>query len=128
MSTSMVWLQVYYTVDRIGDGKGKDWKGGVGYVTREMVAKHIPPPGDDNLILVCGPGPMYKAISGEKKSPKDQGKLSDISGDQSMVSFHACPCVTNPNKPCQDIYTETDIQWRPLVSGQAKLCPDVQVS
>lgn len=70
--------QVYYTVDKIGEGKGDSWKGGVGYVTREMALKHIPPPSDDNLILVCGPPPMYKALSGEKKSPKDQGKLNSI--------------------------------------------------
>ena len=68
-------VQVYYTVDKIGEGTGKDWKGGVGYVTREMATAHIPPPSDDNLVLVCGPPPMYKALSGEKKSPKDQGAL-----------------------------------------------------
>lgn len=65
--------QVYYTVDSIGEGGGKDWKGGVGYVTRKMATEHIPPPSDDSLVLVCGPPPMYKALSGEKKSPKDQG-------------------------------------------------------
>lgn len=65
--------QVYYTVDSIGEGGGKDWKGGVGYVTCKMATEHIPPPSDDNLVLVCGPPPMYKALSGEKKSPKDQG-------------------------------------------------------
>ena len=67
-------LQVYYTVDKIGEGQGDSWKGGVGYVTREMATEHIPPPSDDNLILVCGPPPMYKALSGEKKSPKEQGR------------------------------------------------------
>lgn len=66
-------MQVYYTVDSIGEGGGKDWKGGVGYVTRKMATEQIPPPSDDNLVLVCGPPPMYKALSGEKKSPKDQG-------------------------------------------------------
>ncbi len=40
-----------------------------------MASEHIPPPSDDNLVLVCGPPPMYKALSGEKKSPKDQGRL-----------------------------------------------------
>lgn len=71
-------FQVYYTVDKIGDGKGDSWKGGIGYVTREMASEHIPPPSDDNLVLVCGPPPMYKALSGEKKSPKDQGELSGL--------------------------------------------------
>lgn len=33
------------------------WKGGVGYVTRDMVASHLPPPtlGSDALVMVCGP-------------------------------------------------------------------------
>lgn len=66
-------VQVYYTVDKIGEGKGDSWKGGVGYVTREMTTSHIPPPSDDNLILVCGPPPMYKALSGDKAKDKSQG-------------------------------------------------------
>ena len=68
--------QVYYTVDKIGEGKGDSWKGGVGYVTREMATDHIPPPSDDNLILVCGPPPMYKALSGEKAKDKSQGGIA----------------------------------------------------
>lgn len=66
-------MQVHYTVDKIGEGKGDSWKGGIGYVTREMATKHIPPPSDDNLILVCGPPPMYKALSGDKAKDKSQG-------------------------------------------------------
>lgn len=80
-------MQVYYTVDKIGEGTGKDWKGGVGYVTREMATAHIPPPSDDNLVLVCGPPPMYKALSGEKKSPKDQGALTCCSNFTGTVSL-----------------------------------------
>lgn len=72
-SNSRLAAQVYYTIDDIGEGVGKEWKGGVGYVTREMATEHMPPPSDDNLVLICGPPPMYKALSGEKKSPKDQG-------------------------------------------------------
>ena len=49
------------------------WEGGVGYLTPEIAKAKLPKPSDDNLILVCGPPPMVKAISGPKKSPKDQG-------------------------------------------------------
>ena len=36
-------------------------------------------PKDGNVkIFVCGPPGMYKAISGMKKSPADQGELSGI--------------------------------------------------
>ena len=60
-------------VDKKPSGK---WEGGVGYITKEVVSQRLPKPSDDNLILVCGPPPMYKAISGMKKSPKDQGTLT----------------------------------------------------
>ena len=105
--------QVYYTVDKIGEGKGDSWKGGVGYVTREMALKHIPPPSDDNLILVCGPPPMYKALSGEKKSPKDQGKLNSIiltvCNLKSWLHVHATEVDTESLKH--------HAEWLPLVKG-----------
>ena len=70
-------MQVYYTIDKTKDGKiPEGWKGGVGYVTKDMASAHIPPPSDDNLVLVCGPPPMYKALSGEKAKDKSQGEVS----------------------------------------------------
>ena len=78
---------MYYTIDKIGEGKGDSWKGGIGYVTREMASEHIPPPSDDNLVLVCGPPPMYKALSGEKKSPKDQGRVQHYVLSQFGISL-----------------------------------------
>ena len=42
------------------------WKGATGYITKELLQKHMPPPSDDSLVLVCGPPPMMKAISGDK--------------------------------------------------------------
>lgn len=41
-------LQVFYTVDN----PSKDWRGGVGYVSKDVVSKGLPGPGDDSLILV----------------------------------------------------------------------------
>jgi len=36
----------------------------------------LPEPKTENIkIFVCGPPGMYKAISGAKKSPSDQGEL-----------------------------------------------------
>lgn len=34
------------------------WKYDIGYLTKEMFEKHLPPPSEDTLIMVCGPGPM----------------------------------------------------------------------
>jgi cytochrome-b5 reductase len=54
------------------------WSQGKGYITKEMLATILPPPsrGEAIKVFVCGPPGLYKAISGTKKSPADQGELS----------------------------------------------------
>jgi cytochrome-b5 reductase len=47
---------VHYTVDRAP----KKWKYSVGFITAEMIKEHMPPPGKDTQILLCGPPPMIK--------------------------------------------------------------------
>lgn len=56
--------------------EGGSWEGGVGYLTKERAGQWLPPPGDESLVLVCGPPPMMKAISGEKAPDKSQGVRS----------------------------------------------------
>jgi cytochrome-b5 reductase len=52
------------------------FNGDKGYITKELLKSVLPEPKEENIkIFVCGPPPMYKAISGVKKSPKDQGEL-----------------------------------------------------
>lgn len=41
-------FQVFYTVDN----PSKNWKGGSGYISKDMVVKGLPAPGDNTLILV----------------------------------------------------------------------------
>lgn len=48
-------FDVWYTIDRT---VRSDWSYDIGFVTEDMIAKHLPPPGDDTLILMCGPPPM----------------------------------------------------------------------
>jgi len=62
------------------DNPPESWQGGKGYVTKELLKTVLPEPknGDKVKIFVCGPPLMYKAISGGKKSPTDQGELSGI--------------------------------------------------
>lgn len=60
-------------MDKAPPGK---WEGGVGYLTEEIAKQQLPEPSDDNLVLVCGPPPMMKAISGEKAPDKSQGQLA----------------------------------------------------
>ena len=47
---------VHYTVDKAP----KKWKYDEGFVTAEMIERHLPPPGKDTQILLCGPPPMLK--------------------------------------------------------------------
>ena len=50
-------FKLHYTVDR---PPAKGWKYDSGFVTAEMIEKHMPPPGKDTQILLCGPPPMIK--------------------------------------------------------------------
>ncbi|GMN63942.1 hypothetical protein TIFTF001_033012 [Ficus carica] len=67
-------LKVYYTVDN----PTKNWKGGKGYISKDMALKGLPSPGEDTLILVCGPPGMMKHISGEKAKDWTQGEVQGI--------------------------------------------------
>lgn len=40
--------QIFYTVDN----PTKNWKGGKGYISKDMAVKGLPGPGEDTLILV----------------------------------------------------------------------------
>ena len=50
----------------------------VGYITQDLLAAHMPPPADSSLIMVCGPPPMMKAVSGDKLPDKSQGPLEGM--------------------------------------------------
>lgn len=54
----------------------KEWAGGKGVISKELLKTVLPEPKSENIkIFVCGPPGLYKAISGVKKSPQDQGEL-----------------------------------------------------
>jgi cytochrome-b5 reductase len=40
-----------YLIDRHEEG----WEGLVGYVNKEMISKHLPAPGENTIMLLCGP-------------------------------------------------------------------------
>ncbi|WCJ41555.1 NADH:cytochrome B5 reductase 1 [Euphorbia peplus] len=50
---------VYYVLNQPPEG----WEGGVGFVSKEMIQTHCPPPAEDVKILRCGPPPMNKAMA-----------------------------------------------------------------
>ncbi|RYO98811.1 hypothetical protein DL764_006974 [Monosporascus ibericus] len=67
-------FRAFYMLDK----PPKEWPvGGTGYINKELLKTVLPEPKEDNIkIFVCGPPGMYKAISGPKTSPKDQGELT----------------------------------------------------
>ncbi|XP_038712668.1 NADH-cytochrome b5 reductase-like protein isoform X2 [Tripterygium wilfordii] len=64
-------FKVFYTVDN----PSKNWRGGAGYISKDMVVKGLPSPSDDTLILVCGPPGMMKHVSGDKAEDRSQGEV-----------------------------------------------------
>ncbi len=47
-------------------------------MNEQIFKEHLPPPGDDTLVLVCGPPGMMEAVCGDKAKDKSQGELKGI--------------------------------------------------
>jgi cytochrome-b5 reductase len=54
------------------------WEGDVGYVSDAIVAREMPQPSKDTLVLVCGPPPFMKAVSGDKTPDYKQGPVEGM--------------------------------------------------
>lgn len=69
-------FRAFYTLDK----PSKSWAGGKGFITKDLLKTVLPEPkeGEKVKIFVCGPPGLYKAVSGTKKSPADQGELDGI--------------------------------------------------
>jgi cytochrome-b5 reductase len=48
-------FDLWYTVDR---NAGDNWNFSTGFINEDMIREHLPTPGDDTFILMCGPPPM----------------------------------------------------------------------
>uniref|UniRef100_A0A3B3IBU2 NADH-cytochrome b5 reductase n=1 Tax=Oryzias latipes TaxID=8090 RepID=A0A3B3IBU2_ORYLA len=49
-------FRLWFTVDRAP----LDWEYSQGFIDEDMVRERLPPPGEDTLILMCGPPPMIQ--------------------------------------------------------------------
>ena len=49
-------FKLWYTLDRPPDG----WKYSKGFITADMIQSHLPPKGEETLVLMCGPPPMVE--------------------------------------------------------------------
>lgn len=71
-------FRAFYTLDN----PPESWTQGKGFITKDLLKTVLPEPKEDNIkIFVCGPPGLYKAISGTKVSPQDQGDLSGALAD-----------------------------------------------
>ncbi|XP_047941423.1 NADH--cytochrome b5 reductase 1-like isoform X2 [Salvia hispanica] len=52
-------FKIYYVLKK----PPKIWEGGVGFVSKEMIQAHLPPPAFDIHMLRCGPPSMNKAMA-----------------------------------------------------------------
>ncbi|KAL5612292.1 hypothetical protein BROUX41_000169 [Berkeleyomyces rouxiae] len=65
-------FRAFYLLDK----PSSSWKGGKGFVTKELLKTVLPEPKEENIkVFVCGPPGLMNAVSGNKVSPKDQGEL-----------------------------------------------------
>ena len=68
-------FRAFYVLDRPPEG----WMQGTGHITPELLKTVLPEPKEANVkVFVCGPPGLYKAVSGAKKSPADQGELTGM--------------------------------------------------
>lgn len=52
-------FDVHYVIEK---SVPENWKGGVGYISKEMIKQHCPAPSKDIMMLTCGPPPMVEAM------------------------------------------------------------------
>lgn len=68
-------FRAFYTLDN----PTESWKHGKGFISKEVLQEFLPDSKQENIkIFVCGPPGLYKAISGPKVSPTDQGDLNGV--------------------------------------------------
>jgi len=69
------------------DKPGKDWKGSSGFVTRDLLEKHLAAPtlAERVKVFVCGPPGQVAAVAGKKDGMK-QGELGGILKDMGYSS------------------------------------------
>lgn len=68
-------FRAFYTLDK----PSPEWHGAKGFISKDLLKTVLPEPKEENIkVFVCGPPAMMNHVSGNKKSPKDQGELTGI--------------------------------------------------
>ncbi|KAK5135575.1 NADH-cytochrome b5 reductase [Meristemomyces frigidus] len=81
---SLVDEDTKFRVHYVLNNPPEKWRGGVGFVTADMMKEHFPAPAKDIKILICGPPPMVGAM---KKATESLGyeKARPVSKLEDMV-------------------------------------------
>lgn len=81
-------LKVVHVLSRVSR-EGKMWKGRTGRITRQVVEEEAasfgPDCGDDVIVFVCGPPPMYDAFCGPREEEHISGMLSEMGYKKEQV-------------------------------------------
>jgi len=82
-------LKVVHVLSDVSSDKD-DWKGRTGYITKEVVEEEAgssfgPECGDDVIVFVCGPPPMYNAICGPRGDDEIKGLLAEMGYKKEQV-------------------------------------------
>lgn len=77
-------FSVQYFLNKADD----TWEGHTGFITKDYLKANLPEPSKDVKIFVCGPPGLYDAISGNKKSPTDQGEVTGALADLGYTKEH----------------------------------------
>ena len=64
-----------------------DWKGKRGFIDRSLIEENVPGPeaGDDLIFFICGPPPMYDALSGPRGEEELSGALKEMGYKKEQV-------------------------------------------
>jgi len=62
----------------LSEEKEGTWKGATGFINKELVAAHMPPPSEGTQIWICGPPPMYDALCGPRGEKELTGLLAEM--------------------------------------------------
>jgi cytochrome-b5 reductase len=67
-------------VDVLSDeAKDSDWTGERGHPSKELIAKYMPGPEEEDIqIFICGPPPMYNALTGPREDKELSGLLKEM--------------------------------------------------
>ena len=64
------------------------YTGARGFIGRELIEKHMPAPGENGMIFVCGPAPMYDALCGGRDKKEVTGLLKEMGyADEEVYKF-----------------------------------------